>query len=361
MAGNLNSESRLAYVDVAKGIGIVLVVMGHNAAFGQETQAAKFIYSFHMPLFYFLAGLFHNDARSLVSHVARKAKGLLLPCVLAFAAFVLVQAVLIPDTLYPALRNLSINALYGTGKTMFWGQLWFLTSLFVTTCACHVLIRSRILSNKGIRIIIAIILVPTGTWFLAWAPTTHYLNWFWINNRYYFSGQEGLPWNIDLLAITAAFYLWGTTFPKRHFGNQWSKSSSYFITSAGAFAIVAAGSLLMDWGMDLNIRRYNHWAGSSLVAICGIGGVLLLSLTLEKLVRQWPSKTLDFIGKHSLFILVLHFSFQQNCFGKMVAEGVPWLAAVIGSFAVGLGVPLGTSLLWERVRARMKRRRELTR
>ena len=117
----------------------------------------------------------------------------------------------------------------------------------------------------------------------------------------------------------------------------------------------------MDWGMDLNIRRYNHWAGSSLVAICGIGGVLLFSLALDELTRKWPSKTLSFIGKRSLFILVLHFSFQQNSFGKMVAEGVPWLAAVIGSFAVGLGIPLGVSLLWERVRERMRKRRELTR
>ena len=112
----------------------------------------------------------------------------------------------------------------------------------------------------------------------------------------------------------------------------------------------------MDWGMDLNIRRYNHWAGSSLVAICGIGGVLLFSLALDELTRQWPSKTLSFIGKRSLFILVLHFSFQQNSFGKMIAEGVPWLGAAIGSFAVGLGVSLGASLLWEQVRERMEKR-----
>ena len=233
---------------------------------------------------------------------------------------------------------------------MFWGQLWFLTSLFVTTCSCHFLIRSHVISNKCIRIITVIILVPTGTWFLAWAPTTPHLNWFWINNRYYFAVIEGLPWNIDLLPITAAFYLLGTTFPKYRIGDQPTKTSLYFLAAAGAFAIVGTGSLLMDWRMDLNIRHYAHWAGSTLTAICGIGGILLLSLALEKLSHRWTSQTLSFIGKRSLFILVLHFSFQNNSFRKMDAAGVPELVAAIGSFAIGLGASIAFSLLWERIR-----------
>ena len=74
----------------------------------------------------------------------------------------------------------------------------------------------------------------------------------------------------------------------------------------------------MDWGMDLNIRRYSHWMGSSLVAACGIGGVLSLSLALDKLSWQGPSQTLSFIGKQSLSILVLHFSLQQNSFAVLL-------------------------------------------
>lgn len=58
--------SRSAWVDVARGLGIILVVYGHalrgnygpfDAASWQGVQD-RLIYSFHMPLFFILAGLF---------------------------------------------------------------------------------------------------------------------------------------------------------------------------------------------------------------------------------------------------------------------------------------------------------------
>lgn len=63
---------RKDYLDIAKGIGILLVVLGHSleiylgdgsngtssTAFGEQLFIAlKFIYSFHMPLFFVLAGV----------------------------------------------------------------------------------------------------------------------------------------------------------------------------------------------------------------------------------------------------------------------------------------------------------------
>jgi fucose 4-O-acetylase-like acetyltransferase len=60
--------SRLPWVDTAKGLGIILVVFGHvlrgllNNNIMTRTPIAQFvdawIYTFHMPLFFFLSGLF---------------------------------------------------------------------------------------------------------------------------------------------------------------------------------------------------------------------------------------------------------------------------------------------------------------
>jgi len=69
------------WVEYAKGIGIILVVYGHvargvfNAGMIQNTELFKLvdsvIYSFHMPLFFFISGLF------FVSSIRRRsAKGL---------------------------------------------------------------------------------------------------------------------------------------------------------------------------------------------------------------------------------------------------------------------------------------------
>ena len=55
------NTKRLDWIDIAKGIGIILVVLGHTLVPQvRETGFAGFlwifIYNFHMPLFFFLSG-----------------------------------------------------------------------------------------------------------------------------------------------------------------------------------------------------------------------------------------------------------------------------------------------------------------
>lgn len=76
---DVKSETdRIAWLDYAKGIGIILVVYGHvlvglkGARIGLSEHFFYFshniVYSFHMPLFFFLAGL--NVSRSLIERGA---------------------------------------------------------------------------------------------------------------------------------------------------------------------------------------------------------------------------------------------------------------------------------------------------
>ena len=68
-------QERNVWVDYAKAIGIILVVYGHVARgvfnAGLPMDEARFvlvdsiIYSFHMPLFFFLSGLFFFDEKKL--------------------------------------------------------------------------------------------------------------------------------------------------------------------------------------------------------------------------------------------------------------------------------------------------------
>nr|MBF0682940.1 acyltransferase family protein [Pseudomonas sp.] len=65
-------QERNAWVDYAKAIGIILVVYGHvargvfNAGLPMDEElfvlVDSIIYSFHMPLFFFLSGLFFYDS-----------------------------------------------------------------------------------------------------------------------------------------------------------------------------------------------------------------------------------------------------------------------------------------------------------
>ena len=60
----MSISKRIEYIDIARGIGILLVVMGHNDFSLISPFLFKLIYSFHMPLFFFMSGIFFKPHSS---------------------------------------------------------------------------------------------------------------------------------------------------------------------------------------------------------------------------------------------------------------------------------------------------------
>lgn len=48
-------EGRIEYIDVFRSMGIILMIMGH-IGFGKNFN--HFIFAFHMPMFFFISGMF---------------------------------------------------------------------------------------------------------------------------------------------------------------------------------------------------------------------------------------------------------------------------------------------------------------
>ncbi|MDP4272189.1 MAG: acyltransferase family protein, partial [Bacteroidota bacterium] len=71
---------RITYIDLIKGVGIILVVIGHLPI---DSEFRKIIFSFHMPLFFFVSGLFHKQ-KDPKDFILNKAKRLLIPYVFFF-------------------------------------------------------------------------------------------------------------------------------------------------------------------------------------------------------------------------------------------------------------------------------------
>ena len=69
----MDTNNRIKWVDIAKGIGIILVIVGHTIALEYSAP----IYTFHMPLFFFLSGLFLNTDVKLEAFIKKKAKSIL--------------------------------------------------------------------------------------------------------------------------------------------------------------------------------------------------------------------------------------------------------------------------------------------
>lgn len=74
-------SSRDKSIDLAKGVGILLVVLFHTS-FQYTSHCREFVYSFHMPLFFYLSGIVYNPNHySFSSLLKKKAKTLLLPTI----------------------------------------------------------------------------------------------------------------------------------------------------------------------------------------------------------------------------------------------------------------------------------------
>ena len=71
---------RVQWIDIVKGIGILLVCLGHSRL-GSVGPLASWINSFHMPLFFIMAGLCFDEGRyqSLKGYVWRKCRVLAYP------------------------------------------------------------------------------------------------------------------------------------------------------------------------------------------------------------------------------------------------------------------------------------------
>ena len=68
-------EDRINWIDMAKGYGILGVIIGHISTPG----ITVWIYTFHIPLFFFMSGFLFNTNYSLVVFLNRKIKALLIP------------------------------------------------------------------------------------------------------------------------------------------------------------------------------------------------------------------------------------------------------------------------------------------
>lgn len=141
----MTEHNRIEWLDLAKVIGIYLVVLGHlPSMFGGA------IFMFHMPLFFILSGWLYK-ARDFKSELKRSAKSLLVPYVL-FSVLMLVEHTIKGDMDFS-----SAFVLWITGQWEIlpgeWRSLWFLLVLF------QMRLLSSICKSKAITVAIILFVV----------------------------------------------------------------------------------------------------------------------------------------------------------------------------------------------------------
>ncbi len=285
------NKERALYIDAAKGLGIILMFLGHMQI-GESLLA--FIYSFHMPLFVIISGfLFRSDKPVSVS-LRHRAKALLLPYLYTnFAAFCVRLLLLakagtftFPGALGISLAQTKATILgMGFARNLFTntesvGPVWFVPFLFCVY-ALFLLIE-KICSNKYVEFLAVVSLSLLG---------------FYIGTRIAF-----LPWSFDAALTALPLFYAGNKMKQYHFFN-WK----YF----GLFALACAAFWLLLYrksGMvALVTRAYKSFPLCLFTALAGSIFILyILQLAERSKKSAWLLKPLGFFGRHSMLLLGIH-------------------------------------------------------
>lgn len=263
---------RLKHIDIAKGLGIILVVWGHSLIeFGHYI-----IYMFHMPLFFYLSGIFHRPGK-YNELVTKKYKGLIIPLLI----FIIV---LFPMSYFSSESILRTMPPHLNGV---FGPLWFLISLFFLSVIYHPM--------QNIRSVPRLLICLAMSFLLGFIPSVMRLE----NYAYCFTTFSALT-----------FYAAGNVIGDRFVPDGgWRYQAMLFVIFA--FALIA---------MYIVCYKYLHYGCTDmyenvlppdfmlfvLSAVAGTGMVMSFSALISG--DSIPAKVIAFIGECSMYIFAFHMA-----------------------------------------------------
>ncbi len=309
------NKNRIEAFDIAKGIGILLMVMGHTG-FGMDFS--KIIHTFHMPLFFFISGYFYRPQKNnnFKSYLIHQLNVLIVPYLVFAVFYEILHYIYVGDwSLQYFLKSLVSS---NHNRIDVAGALWFLLSLF--SCKIiYCILQHRIKGLLPLTITISVIS------FLAMT-----LRKFSIM----------LPLCVDsalsMLIIVHAGYLLYAYRDKRLLHRLSTLSPGIFILVVILF--IACGFL----NDDVNIRR-NRYGTEVLYLISCIGGIVLtmniahmLSKPANKVLtflREslsfWGRESVVFLLTNELFIFIVSEFFVVVGVSQSLVSSNLWFRAII--------------------------------
>ncbi|MFD2246362.1 acyltransferase family protein [Pontibacter ruber] len=68
------TRNRIDHIDVARGLLILLVILGHS-----PFQYSRYLYWFHMPAFFIISGMLHKQPKGTVEFLSKRFFNLIIP------------------------------------------------------------------------------------------------------------------------------------------------------------------------------------------------------------------------------------------------------------------------------------------
>ncbi|KAB8288601.1 acyltransferase [Bifidobacterium ramosum] len=289
------TAARIRYFDIAKGMAIVCVILGHSIlitnVYAPQHVVAQTLYhlcfTFHMPLFFMVSGYFMHPERPF--RWGRESRELLATYAITAGCIVVVNSMLALVLRHGAAWTFLgwlRAAFYGAGDAApnyLWpvpfriGALWFLLGLFWAHLIVHTVART---SFAPVLIIVVFVV------------------------GYFSSRFVWLPWSVQSGMTASAFVYFGTLC-RRYHAVDWLCSKAWPWIVAAVIWLVA---IWQFFGFSMAMNQYGGGWRSALSVFGAVAGtccVLGISMLIDRRADRL-AVALAAIGKNSLALLCVH-------------------------------------------------------
>lgn len=271
MSCSVNKSSRIEYIDIAKGIAILCVMTSHLC----HGHLHKLLFSFEVPLFFFLSGFFLRRTSPFSEISKKRLKQLIIPFMglATFVTLIRVIYVILHNTAsFEKIISTVLITFSGEWSDASMGPYWFLPALFISSLITSVLLRLK----NGV--LYALVLFSIGAWVTAHISSL-------------------LPWNVGLALASVIYVFMGAycrenDILEKHYTNDFIYISFliiFWLYGAMRFGVALSVPLTLD---------------AALVACAAIIVVCKISKLLQRI--NYLSPALQFIGRNTLLLLTLH-------------------------------------------------------
>lgn len=274
-------SKRIEFVDIAKAILMIIIVMDHTRCF----EPFPYAYNAEVPAFILLSGLFFSIKRKgeensyipFREFLVKKFKSLLLPFLLFYIASYLIFYV--TAIIYPSISTMTeAKGLLDifVQKQIFNGPLWFLLALWWIQMLSYPI--ERYIEKKALKYIVIISIGIVGAF---------------LGNHDIF-----MPLYIDnALSLLPFFFLGNVIYQTRYFEND--RFVIYLLVAIIAIVIL---SLILDINAQPSLNKYGNTIGYMLNLFV-LTWICLAILFVCKLIT---TRVLLYIGANTMMIMCTH-------------------------------------------------------
>ncbi len=325
------AEKKIETVDVAKGIGILLVIFAHVCL---KEPLLTVIYSFHMPFFFIMAGMMYNREKytSFKAFMKSKVKSLVIPylifCLIGIlyaATVTLAGCAMHKKTLYDLwvlLYRSLYSVVWAPYSHRYFGSfnvpMWFVPCLLAVFILYY--FASKYIKNKWLLAGVAAVVSFAG----------------WLSESSLIPVDFSfLPWNLGSALFSFGFFTFGNLISpyvrEKLFPTQAGVKRRIALVAAFVISMAIVVPLaLLNGRVSIGNRVLNNGLLFYATGIAGTAGILFISGAIGK------CGFLRFFGKNSFTVMGIHYVIYDFLFGLISHFGRSSSGADIDTFRVNL-------------------------